>query len=163
MPETTIADSGPLIALSRIGRLYLLPRLFQKILIPPEVWNEVTVQGGALPGASEIKSAPWIEIQAPGPLLVTPLSILVDPGEAEAIALAQENPDSILLLDDSQARKVARRLKLQITGTIGLLLRAKRKGLIEHVRPCFEDLQKNGIHIRQKLIEAALTAAGEIQ
>jgi len=106
MLETTaIADSGPLIFLARINHLELLPRLFAKILVPPEVWNEVTVRGQGHPGAYEVSQTKWLTIQAPDPQLVKPLSILVDAGEAEAIALAQTTVDCTILLDDSRAGK----------------------------------------------------------
>lgn len=118
-----IADSGPLICLARIDQLELLPILFSTILVPPEVWNEVTVKGQGHPGAHEVSQATWLTIQAPDPQLVKPLSILLGTGEAEAIALAQTTPDSIILLDDSRARKIAQRLSIKQIGTIGLLLR----------------------------------------
>lgn len=105
-----IADRGPLISLARINQHELLPRLFSKILVPPEVWNEVTVKGQERPGAHEISRATWITIQAPDPHLAKQLSILVDAGEAEAIALAQTVPNCIILLDDSRARRIAARL-----------------------------------------------------
>jgi predicted nucleic acid-binding protein len=96
-----IADSGPLICFAKIDQLELLPRLFSKILVPPEVWNEVTVRGQGHPGAYEVSQATWLTIQAPDPQLVKPLSILVDTGEAEAIALAQTTADCTILLDDA--------------------------------------------------------------
>ena len=162
MPEATaIADSGPLICLARIGRIELLPRLFSKIFVPPEVWNEVTVRGQSHPGAYEVSQATWFTIQAPDSQLVRPLSILVDAGEAEAIALAQTTPDCIILLDDSRARKIAERLNIKQIGTIGLLLRAKRSGLIEKIRPHIDALVENGIYIRQELVDAVLDDAGE--
>jgi predicted nucleic acid-binding protein len=93
-----IADSGPLICLARISQIELLPRLFSNILVPPEVWNEVTVKGQSHPGAYEVSQATWLTIQAPDRQLVKPLSILVDAGEAEAIALAQTKRDCTILL-----------------------------------------------------------------
>ncbi len=162
MPEAAaIADSGPLICLARIGRIELLPRLFSKIFVPPEVWNEVTVRGQNHPGAYEVSQATWFTIQAPDSQIVRPLSILVDAGEAEAIALAQTTPDCIILLDDSRARKIAERLNIKQIGTIGLLLRAKRSGLIEKIRPHIDALVENGIYIRQELVDAVLDDAGE--
>ena len=110
---SAIADSGPLISFARINELELPPRLFSKIFVPPEVWNEVTARGQGLAGAYEISQARWITIQTPDPQLVRPLSILVDAGEAEAIALAQTIPDCIILLDDSRARKIAARLNIK--------------------------------------------------
>lgn len=82
MPETiAVADSGPLIGLTRINQLELLPRMFSEIIVPPEVWNEVTVKGQGLPGAYEISQVKWITIQSPSPQLIQPLSILVDEGK----------------------------------------------------------------------------------
>lgn len=156
-----IADSGPLICLVRINQLELLPRLFAKIIVPPEVWDEVTVRGKDHPGAYEVGQVTWLTIQAPDPQLVKPLSILVDTGEAQAIALAQTTDDCTILLDDARARKIAHRLNIKQIGTIGLLLRAKRRGLVETIRPHIDALVENGIYIRKELIDAVLKDAGE--
>lgn len=156
-----IADSGPLICLARIDQIELLPRLFAKILIPPEVWNEVTLRGKDHPGAKQVSQVTWLTLQAPDPQLVKPLSILVDAGEAEAIALAQNTADCIILLDDARARKVAQRLDIKQIGTIGLLLRAKRQGLVQTIKPHINALVENGIYIRRELIDAVLAEAGE--
>ena len=162
MRETiAVADSGPLIGLVRIGQLELLPRIFSEIIIPPEVWHEVTEKGRGMAGSFEISQVKWIKIQAPSPQLVQPLSILLDAGEAQAIALAQATPDCIILLDDARARKIAARLSIKQIGTIGLLLRAKRMRLIEKIKPLVEALIQNGIYIRQQLIDAVLHEAGE--
>jgi predicted nucleic acid-binding protein len=156
-----IADSGPLICLAKIDQIELLPRLFSKILVPPEVWSEVTVRGQGHPGAYEVSQVTWLTIQAPDPQLVKPLSILVDAGEAEAIALAQTTADCTILLDDARARKIAQRLNIKQIGTIGLLLRAKRRGLVENIRPHIDALIENGIYIRRELTDAVLKNAGE--
>ncbi|UCF90514.1 MAG: DUF3368 domain-containing protein [Desulfobacterales bacterium] len=155
------ADSGPLICLARIHQLELLPRLFSKILVPPEVWNEVTVRGQGHPGAHELSQVTWLIIQAPDPQLVKPLSILVDAGEAEAIALAQTTADCTILLDDARARKIVQRLSIKQIGTVGSLLRAKRRGLVENIRPQIDALVENGIYIRRELIDTVLKDAGE--
>ncbi len=156
-----VADSGPLIGLTRIGQLELLPRMFSEIIAPPEIWHEVTVKGRGLPGAYEISQVKWIKIKGPSSQLVQPLSILVDAGEAQAIALAQTTPDCIILLDDARARKIAARLNIKQIGTIGLLLRAKHIGLLDKIKPHIEALIENGIYIRQQLIDAVLHEAGE--
>jgi len=93
--------------------------------------------------------------------LVKPLGILVDAGEAEAIALAQNTADCIILLDDARARKIAQRLSIKQIGTIGLLLRAKRQGLVQTIKPYIDALVENGIYIRRELIDAVLAEAGE--
>ncbi|GAB6094709.1 hypothetical protein JCM14469_09610 [Desulfatiferula olefinivorans] len=107
-----IPDSGPLIALARINQLELLPHLFSKVIVPTYVWTEVTVKGKGMPGAYEVSQVSWFDFQKPDPLLVEPLNILVDTGEAEAIALAQTIRDCTILLDDSHARRIAKRLNL---------------------------------------------------
>jgi predicted nucleic acid-binding protein len=85
----------------------------------------------------------------------------VDPGEAEAIALAIQLPEAVLLVDDLRARRVAVKRRLRTIGTVGLLMRAKKEGLVEALRPLLNDLVANGIHLGQKLIDAALAEVGE--
>ncbi|RWX51078.1 hypothetical protein VU01_12164 [Candidatus Electrothrix marina] len=104
-----VADSGPLIFLARIDLLNLLPELFSEILIPPEVRDEVIVRGRNHPGAYAVSQAKWLTVQAPDPQLVKSLSILVDAGEAEAIALAQTTEDCTVLLDVPMEQNPSRR------------------------------------------------------
>lgn len=160
--QIIIADSSPLISLAIIEQLELLPRLYQRVLLPPAVWNEVTVQGLGLPGAEAVSQVKWLEIEAPLPMLLEPLSILVDPGEAEAIALAKSTPNPIVLLDDAQARRIAERLGIPRIGTLGILRRAKKAGLIAEMKGYIEQLRNNGIYIRSSIIEAVLRDVGEI-
>jgi predicted nucleic acid-binding protein len=102
--NTIVGDSSPLIALSIIQQLDLLPKLYSRVVIPHKVWEEITVHGAGLPGALAISQLDWLIIEKPAPELLNPLSILLDPGEAEAIALAMNLPESTVLLDDAQAR-----------------------------------------------------------
>lgn len=156
-----IADSGPLIAISIIGQLELPRRLYREVWIPPAVWEEVVVQGRGLPGAWAVERLSRLEIHTPDASALPALMILVDQGEAEAIALAQETEGSTVLLDDAKARRVAEHFGIRRIGTLGLLRRAKQAGLIESLRPFIEQLQDNGIYMQQKLIEAVLRDVGE--
>jgi predicted nucleic acid-binding protein len=157
-----VADSSPLISLAIIEQLTLLPQLYRRILVPPAVWHEVTVQGVDLPGAQAVRQSSWLEIEIPQALILEPLSILVDRGEAEAIALAQSIPDSTVLLDDAQARRVAERLGICRIGTLGILRRAKKAGLIAEVKVYVEQLRTNGIYIKPNLVDAVLKDVGEM-
>lgn len=65
------------------------------------------------------------------------------------------------MLDDSHARKIAKRLNLKHIGTVGLLLRAKKQGFLEEIKPSFQALPENGIYIRKELIDAVLKEANE--
>ncbi len=156
-----IADSGPLISLAIIEQLELLKQLYQQVLIPPAVWYEVTVKGRGMPGAQAIAQLTWVEIRKPEQQVLQPLSILVDPGEAEAIALAQTVAGSIVLLDDSQARRVAERFNIPRIGTLGILRRAKKQGLLIAIRPYIECLKDNNIYMADNLVEAVLRDVGE--
>ncbi len=96
--HTIVGDSSPLIALAIIGQLELLLKLYQRVIISEKVWEEITIHGAGLPGASAISQLDWPTIQKPAHALIQPLSILLDPGEAEAIALAMSLPESTVLL-----------------------------------------------------------------
>jgi uncharacterized protein len=159
--EIIIADSSPLIGLARIGHLPLLPQLASRIIVPPAVRTEVTSARTNAPGAAEVAAQSWIHVVDADAALVAPLLILIGKGEAEAIALAQQTPSSLLLIDDLRARKVAERLGLRRMGTVALLAQAKREGLILKLKPALDALVANGIFIRRELIEIALQQAGE--
>jgi predicted nucleic acid-binding protein len=114
-----------------------------------------------LSGSLAISQLDWLIIEKPAQELVKPLLILLDPGEAEAIALAMHIPESIVLLDDAQARRVAERFGVNRIGTLGILRRAKKAGLINAIKPYTVQLQNSGIYIRQSLIDAVLRDVGE--
>ena len=158
-----IADSSPLIALATIEQLGLLQQLYQQAVIPPAVWDEVTVRGEGLPGAEAVRKLSWLKIETPEPTSVQPLSIRIDRGEAEAIALARIIPDSTLLLDDKQGRRIAERLGIRHIGTLGFLRRAKQAGLLDKIEPYVRQLQENGIYISQRLIDRVLRELGEVE
>ena len=156
-----IADSSPLIALARIQQLPLLRNLAGRILIPPAVLAEVTVDRPDAPGAVAVRNVDWLEVATPAPEQVKTLTTLLGRGEAEAIALAQGKPGALLLLDDARARRVAEQMGLRRIGTVGLLRRAKKAGLIDEVKSILEALQTYGIFIHQKLVIAVLRDLGE--
>ena len=156
-----VADSSPLIGLARIGQLEILHKLASRVVTPPAVQDEVTLHRREAPGAAAIRQATWIEVEAPDHLEVEPLAILLDRGEAEAIALARRLPSATLLLDDARARRVAERLGLRRIGTVGLLRRAKKAGLIPAIKPHLDALMANGIYIHRTLIDAVLKDQGE--
>ncbi|MEW6125502.1 MAG: DUF3368 domain-containing protein [Acidobacteriota bacterium] len=149
MKEPVVSDSACLIGLERIGQLDLLPTLFTPIFIPPAVNSEFGI------------SLNWLTIEAPADqLLVDALKILVDDGEAEAIALAKEQGCKVIL-DDKQARAVANRLGLSIIGTIGILVQTRLNGTIAQLKPLLDDLDSQGFYISRALREEALRIVGE--
>lgn len=156
-----VADSSPLIALARIGKLEILPHLASEVLVPPAVWHEITGAREDAPGAAEVRALPWLQIREPQAARIETLTILLDRGEAEALALAQDLPGALVLVDDSRARRVAERLRVRRIGTVGLLRRAKKAGLLPALRPLFDSLARHGIYIQKALVDAVLEDVGE--
>lgn len=149
MKEPIVVDSTCLIGLERIGQLHLLPELFEPVLAPPEVVREF----GASPH--------WLRVQAPAAqALVDALGMLVDSGEAEAMALARDL-GTMIVLDDLRARGVGQRMDLHVLGTLGILIRAKRAGLIKAIRPQVDALEEQGFYIGAALRREALRLAEE--
>lgn len=149
MKEAVVVDSTCLIGLERIGRLDILPALFEPVLIPPEVAREFGI------------SLSWLNVESPdNTALLSALKMLVDVGEAEAIALAKERGYKIVL-DDRQARLVGRNLNLMIIGTIGLLVKAKRSGIMPMIKPALDDLEENGFYLSIELKEEVLRLVNE--
>ncbi len=138
-----VADSSVLVGLSSIGKLYLLKVLFgEEILIPPAVWSEVVEHGGGRPGAKQIESSEWIVVKTVNASdLLQLLKVDLDIGEAEAIALAKKIKADLILLDERDARKIAKSLSLKILGTIGILIKAKQIGEIESLQDVLDTLR----------------------
>jgi len=136
-----VSDTSPLINLAVIHHLWLIPEIYGQVIIPQAVYNEIVVEGIGEPGATEIQSADWVLIKtcAPSPLL-DKLKADLDPGEAEAIALAVEIEADRILMDERKGRQIAINLSLKPVGVLGILLRAKQENLIPHVRPLMDRL-----------------------
>lgn len=87
---------------------------------------------------------------------------MVDAGEASAIALAKEKESALLLLDDIKARKLAKKLNLKLTGTLGIINKAKQLGIIKTIKPLIEELQKKDFRISEKVLTELLRRNNEI-
>ena len=143
-----ICDSSTLIHLTSIGRLALRQTFYERITIRPAVWNEVLEQGAGRVGAREVAEAHqagWIDLSAPADQpLMSLLRRDLDAGESEVIALALERKADLILLDESEARRIADRYGLAKTGVIGLLIRAWREGLVDSLEVELDRLQTQG-------------------
>lgn len=132
-----VSDTSAVTNLIKIGELDLLKNVFETIVIPRIVYEELCVIDKQ---KKIIEQANWINVVDLKNLsLKTTLLLEVDKGEAEAIALAIELKADYLLIDEQAGRAVAERLGIKITGIIGIL-QAKQKGLIEKVKPYLERL-----------------------
>jgi len=153
-----VSDSSPLIVLKKAGAIQLLQRLFSRVLIPEAVWAEVCIKEREF-----FERLEFLSIETPRrPELVGVLEILVDTGEAEAIALSLERSLAILI-DDLRGRRVARRLGLVVVGSLGVLALAKKRGLIPEVRPYVSRLRSSGCYLSDELVETFLRRLGEAE
>lgn len=160
MPDV-ICNTSPLQYLHQIGHLDLLPRLVGSIIVPSAVVDELAVgraAGVALPDPAALE---WVVIQRPASEKALRLITDLGPGESEVLMLGLELPDSVLILDDGLARRVAESLGLRLTGTLGLLLDAKRAGLIPEVGSLLDQLQALRFRIAPHTRRAVLDLAGE--
>ena len=144
-----VTDSSPLIILWQTGRLELLRQVFDHVVVPPAVEGEVRPSLRGLPR--------WIDQQAVPPLL----DMNLGPGEREAIALALAIAADYLIVDDLPARRLATRLGLRITGSAGILVRARRLGLIDAVRPDLDAMIASGLYMSRQVYLEVLAAVGE--
>ena len=151
MLRTIISDTSCLIVLTNIGELELFHKAYSKIITTAEIAAEY---GQALP--------PWVEIKtASDKNLQYVLELQLDQGEASAIALAIETKDCTIILDDYAARKVAEKLGLEITGTLGVIIKAKLKGIIKSIKPYLDKIKQTDFRLTPELEKLALIQAGE--
>jgi len=160
-----ISNTTPIINLAEIDRLDILESLFGNIVIPPAVRDELTEKGSLFKRAAEAAASGRFKIVPPADkLLVKGFSGSVHRGEAECLALAMENPESLLLLDDLAARNLAATSELTFTGTLGCLVEAKSQGLIDKVLPLLGELRSAArFWISQELETVILQNAGEAE
>ena len=161
-----ISDTSTLIHLVNIGRLGLLKDFFGQLVVPPAVWKEVVDLGEGRSGAEEVRraeSSGWMTVEAPSDnAFVRALSRELDDGEAEVIALAVERKADLILVDETEARRVADLYGIPKTGIIGLLLKAKREKIIGLLKPELDRLvYQSGFWVSHGLYQQTLEAAGE--
>lgn len=157
--KVVVADAGPLIGLSRVGGLRLLPVLFADILVTETVLNECLARPDR-PEAAEIEGAldaGWMSRHAEA---ANAADWGLGLGETSALALAIELTAGALV-DDRAARRVATRLRIPVIGLLGVLILAKRAGAVETIRPLVDTLVESGYFLSSRLIEDTLMRVGE--
>lgn len=160
MPDL-ICNTSPIQYLHQLGLLDLLRQLGDSVTVPTAVVREL--DEGRQVGVSlpDVAGTPWISVAGSANATVLPLVTDLGPGEAEVLALGLERRTAVLVLDDALARRTAHRLQLRHTGTLGLLLDAKRAGYVPSVAPLLDRLQELGFRIASSTRSAILALAGE--
>jgi predicted nucleic acid-binding protein len=160
MPNVII-NTSPMQYLYQINLLSLLPKLYGKIIVPQSVVDELEVGrslGVALPN---INSLNWVSIQQARSQQILPLVTELGAGEREVLALGVEITDSLLVLDDALGRSYANLLGLQLTGTLGIILKGKQQGYLSEVAPILDKLNALQFRLSSSTRDAVLKLAGE--
>lgn len=157
-----VSDAGPLIGLAKIGYLYLLEEIFDEVLIPEAVCDELKLLDDR-PGSKMLNRAinqdKWIKVYKVD-TMNSKLKLILDMGEAEAIILAKKR-GLLVLIDEIKGRKAAKKEELDIIGTGRIIIAAKQKGLIPNVTVILNELNKSGYRLSTKLCIKIKSISGE--
>jgi predicted nucleic acid-binding protein len=164
MPETRriVINTSPLIALvAALGSLEVLKQLYEQVLVPFEVCQEIQVDNFSRFAAVEFEAATWLQ-KWQTPLEILPLLMnSLDLGEASVIQLALNENINTVCIDESAGRRIARLSGLSLTGTIGILIKAKRQGYPFLMKQAVQHMQERGIRLSEAVVAFALEQSDE--
>ena len=153
-----IANTTPLIALANINQLELLHKLYGMIMVPQAVMDEIVRD----PARQRVRSSSWIKVETIRDQSQKDIfRARLHAGEVEVMILAREQKADLVIMNDAAAKKTAKFLGLNVTGTLGVLLKAKREGYLEKVEPIMNELLRDGFFINDIVKMYALKEAGE--
>jgi len=156
-----ICNTSPIQYLHQLSLLHLLPALVGKVIVPTAVLAEIEIGRENAVDLPDLSTLDWIEIRQAKTSSVLSLTVDLGIGETEVLAVALESKDAIVILDDLLARHEAEKLRIKTIGTPGILLEAKRKGLISEISPVLDKLEKLRFWVSPKTKQAVLKLAGE--
>lgn len=160
--HSLVCDTTVLLYLGRIDQAPLLPALFEPIYVPEAVVTELDMGRFLRPDTIDARALAWAMIVSAAEKDIEDLPPnRLGVGERAVIAYAVRTPGCWAGLDDREARELAEEVKLRVVGTIGVLLRAKRAGLVSAIRPLLNALQSQGFHMSDGLYREALRLADE--
>lgn len=157
-----VVNTTPLIALSHVGQLDILKKLYGEIMIPEAVYRELSVKTESICKKAVDGSLEWIRVENINNQMAKAMyKTQLHDGEVEVMILSKEMAADVVIIDDANAKKHAKYLGLPVTGTLGVLIKAKQDGYINELRPILHQMVENGIYISQSLIELCLRQVGE--
>jgi predicted nucleic acid-binding protein len=165
MPKTEdiVINTGPLLAIiAGIRDLSLLERLYKRVLVPLEVCQEIEAGGASGFGVTEFRKAGFLH-KRQAPLEIKPfIRNSLDLGEASVIQLALDENIMTVCIDETAGRRIARLNDLKLTGSIGVLIRAKQNGFDFSMREAVNRMEFHGIFLSRKVVEFALKKSNEM-
>lgn len=155
-----VSNTTPIVSLLKLNKLDLLHHLYNQIYIPTAVYKEVEA-GKDKVYYQNLSKIDWINIIDIDDKQAVKYFLDLDSGEAEAIVLATELNADLILMDEKLGRHYAKHAELKITGTIGILIKAKSNGFIDELKPLIEELMHKGVWIKDNLKSEILKLIGE--
>lgn len=156
-----ICNTSPFQYLHQLGQIDLLAELTGGVIVPIQVAQELEAGRRIGWDVPDPRKLPWITIRQPAGVASLPLAADLGRGEAGVLALALELEDPVVILDDGVGRRAAELLGIRLTGTLGLLLDAKKRGLIAAVSPVLDELARLRFRVSPATRAAVLKLAGE--
>ena len=156
-----ISNTSPLLYLYRIGKIELLPRLFDEVLSAPAVVEEL--EAGKRKGydVPSVEMYAWLRVMSPQQVPSEWLASDLDKGELETMALALEHQEKVVILDDALARRIAQAAGLEVWGTLRVLLEAKKRKLLPTMSSVVDELRQSGMWISDDVRQRIMKLAGE--
>jgi len=163
MPEgrEVICDTSPLLYLHAIDKLDLLRSLYGSVIVPLAVVEEIAVGRRIGISSPDVDTIDWCHVMSAPAEVARDALVDLGPGEREVLVLARHRAGSLVVLDDLLARRYASILGVRMTGTLGVLLRAKRSSLLPAIEPLIGQLQQSGFRLDPRTRAAVLALAGE--
>lgn len=161
MSDIAIINASPLIFLSRGHHIDLLKGFADEIWVPQPVAHEIQQRGESDVSVQTIENTDWLITK---PVLTIPKVITewrLGDGESSVLALAAQQTDSEAIIDDLMGRKCAASLGIPVRGTLGIVLAAKKRGMIPKARPVIEDMMHMGLYLSKKVLDKALALVDE--
>jgi len=161
VPDSAVVNASPLIFLSKAGLLHFLQLAGNRVIVPAAVAMEIRQREKSDPTVQALEQTQWLEIveTPPVPSLIQAWDL--GPGEASVLAYAYDRQGTAAVMDDLAGRRCAEALKIPVNGTLGLVLIAKKRGLIPAARPVLETLRNAGMYLSDRVIDRALMFVGE--
>ena len=164
MPESKdiVINTGPLIGLvAAVGDLRILQYLYSRILVPLEVQSEILVENANRFAAPEFEAASWLEKKDSPAVFAPSFENTLGAGEAAVIYWALTTGIGVVAIDEAVGRRMARLSGLRVTGSLGILIHAKREGFPVNLAEAIESMRRRGIWLSERLVALALKQAGE--
>ena len=161
MADRAIINASPLIFFSRSLRLQLLRAFADEVWVPEPVAAEILRRGNRDVSARAIQETAWLTVHPAGTTPDTIAAWRLGAGETSVLSLAAEHPGTEAIIDDLAGRRCAASLNIPVRGTLGVVLVAKRRGLIPEARPVIEEMMNAGLHLSRRVLDEALRRAKE--